>query len=142
MGRVKPLKRQGTEGRRNPSLRPFAIHGGDLPGLALLKSEVMDMWDVLLGNRPPPINSTRTDAMMETADAYFARASYITAMIQRAEQEGKLKRGDAYVSFRSGELRTFMDVAKRSADMGSRRVTVKGQQLEAERLGRDSRFNG
>lgn len=128
-----------SEGRRGQSLRPFSIPEGSLPALSLLKSELMDMWDVLLGNVPPPYNANRVEALMETADAYYARAAYITAMIQRAEQEGVLKRGDAYVSFRSGELRTFMDMAKRAADLGSRRVTVKGQEIEAARLGRDSR---
>ena len=131
-------KLRETDSRRDTHLRLFQLKEG-LPSLVALKAELQDMWDVLLGRVEPPIPSRRVEALMEVADAYYARTMEITAQIQRAEQEGTLAKGSAYTKFRTGELRTFADVAKRSADLGSRRITVRGQHMEAARLGRDSR---
>lgn len=135
---MKKLRREETPGRSDHHLRLFHLHEG-LPALSSLVAEVHDMWDVLLGRMEPPIPSRNVQALMEVADAYFARASEITAMIQRAEREGRLTRSDQYVKFRTGELRTFLDMAKRAADLGSRRITVRGMEIEAARTGRDSR---
>lgn len=126
------------DGRRDTHLRLFHL-GEGVPSLILLKSEVQDMWDVLLGRKDPPVPARRVEALMEVADAYYARAMEITALIQRAEQEGRLAKGSEYTKFRTGELRTFSEVAKRSADLGSRRITVQGQHIEAERTGRDTK---
>jgi hypothetical protein len=108
-----------------------------LPALSVLEAEVMDMWDVLLGREPSPVNERRTDAMLEVANAYFARASEIAALILKAEREGNLVASSGYSRFRKGELRLFMDVATKTADMGSRRITMKSLQMEAERTGRE-----
>lgn len=135
------LKRRSLkqrDDRRETHLRLFHV-GDGLPSLPVLKAEVQDMWDVLLGRKEPPIPSRRVEALMEVADAYFARAMEIAAQIQRSEQEARLARGSEYTKFRTGELRTFAEVAKRAADLGSRRITVRGQQIESERTGRDKR---
>lgn len=110
-----------------------------LPALSSLVAEVSDMWDVLLGRTEPPIRSSGVHALMEVADAYFARASEIAALIQRGEREGTVMKSSNYSKFRTGELRTFLEVAKRASDLGSRRITVRGQQIDSERTGRESR---
>ena len=78
--------------------------------------------DVLLGREAPPFdNGVMT--MLEYASACHARASEMTMQIQRMELDGTVKRGDKLYKFRTGELRTACEVFKRSADMGSRRLT-------------------
>ena len=116
-------------------LRPFVINGG-LISLAALRAELQDMTDVLMGREEPPVDPRRTDALLEVADAYFARASEITMEIQRAEAEGRISRGSPYVKFRTGELRTFCEIAKRAADVGSRRITSLQLRIESEKTGR------
>jgi hypothetical protein len=133
-----PTRKPRSSSSHPHHLRLFHLNEG-LPALPVLQSEIQDMWDVLMGREPPPIPVHRVEAMMEVADAYFARASEITALIQQAEADGLAS--PSYRKFRTGPLRTFMEVAKRAADLGSRRITVKGQKIEAERTGRDSKFN-
>lgn len=136
--RREPQRSRDRAAEGETHLRLFHLYEG-LPALSSLKAEVQDMWDVLLGRQAPPINTRMVHALMEVADAYFARGMEITALIQRAEEEGRLVKTSGYVRFRTGELRTFCEVAKRAADLGSRRITVRGQQLESERVGRDKR---
>lgn len=95
------------------------------------------MTDVLTGNAEPPINPRRIEALMEVADAYFARASEITMLIQTAERTGRVTRGSAFYKFRTGELRTFMEMAKRATELGSRRVTVAQLRFDEERYGKE-----
>lgn len=117
-----------------PMLRRFDINAG-LPALTLLMSEVQDMWDVLLGRKEPPID-VGVSTMMEVADAYFARGCEIAALILTKERSHELPRTSKYIKFRTGELRLFIDVAKRAAELGSRRITAKQMELDAARLGR------
>jgi len=106
-----------------------------LPTLTSLQSELQDMMDVLLGRIEPPID-TGVSSLMEVADAYFARASEIAMLILGKEREGNLSRASKYVKFRTGELRHFLEVAKRASELGSRRITVRQLTMEAERTGR------
>jgi hypothetical protein len=103
--------------------------------------EVQDMTDVLLGRVEPPINAD-VATLMEVADAYFARAMEIIMLIQTAEREGKVTRGSGYAQLRTKELRTFAEIAKRSSDMGSRRITMMQMQLQAEMTGRTNFIDG
>lgn len=96
------------------------------------------MMDVLLGRVPPPVD-LGVSTLMEVADAYFARASEIEMLIHQLEREGKVLRGTALYKFRTGELRTFQEVAKRAADLGSRRITMEQLRMQREWTGRDSR---
>jgi hypothetical protein len=101
-------------------------------------AELTDMTDVLMGRVPPPVfHGAMT--LFETADAYYARASELTMLIQHGEREGVFSKGSHYYKFRTGELRTFMDMAKRAADLGSRRLTEEQLIFEREKLGRESR---
>jgi hypothetical protein len=127
-----PIKKVKAQPRR--SLRKFEV-GSGLPALISLKAEFVDYWDILLGRAEPPFwNGVAT--LMEVADAYYARAAEVTALIQEAE---RLKMSTpAYTKFRTGSLRTFMEMAKRAADLGSRRITLEQMTYDRERLGRES----
>lgn len=126
---TKPLRRT-----RHAKLRRFDVNAG-LPPLTLLASELQDMMDVLLGRVEPPID-VGVLTLMEVADAYYARAGEIAMLILEKERIGDLPRSSKYIKFRTGELRTFLEVAKRCADLGSRRITAKQLQMESERTGR------
>lgn len=137
----KPAKRKPTRTLRE---RLRVNHMGEgLPAIPQMKNELIDYMNVLMGRKDSPIPNG-TMSLMEVADSYFARASELTFLIQAAEREGTVPRGSAYYKFRTGELRTFMEMAKRASDLGSRRITEEQMNLERERLGRDSggRYRG
>ena len=113
--------------------------GAGVPSLTVMASEIQDMTDVLLGRVAPPIDAGHL-TLMEVADAYYARAAELTMLLQRAEREGQVTKGSAHYKFRTGELRTFLEMAKRSADLGSRRLTHESLMIEAIMLGRESRL--
>lgn len=139
-GPHKPVERPQKPVEASPmprhSLRAFRL-GEGLPNLTMLASEIQDMWDVLLGRIDPPEKIRGPLALMEVGDAYFARASEIKAMIQRLEREGRIEKSHALSKFRTGDLQTFMDVARKSADLGSRRLTEATLRAEAEMRGRE-----
>ena len=112
--------------------------GSGVPPLTSLVEELQDMTDVLLGREQPPIDAGHL-TLMEVADAYFARASEITMLLQQAEREGTVTRGSAHYKFRTGELRTFLEMAKRAADLGSRRLTEEQLYWEMVMHGRESK---
>jgi len=60
---------------------------------------------------------------MEYANAVYSRAMELTMMIQRAESDGQVLKGSKYYRLRTGELRTFTELAGKAIDLGSRRVT-------------------
>lgn len=117
-----------------PTVRAFHMNEG-LPPLPQMQEELIDMMNILLGRVEPPIDKGIM-TLMEVADAFYARASELTMMIQADEREGVVLKGTAYYKFRTGELRTFMDTAKRAAELGSRRITAAQLRFEAERTGR------
>ena len=97
------------------------------------------MTNVLLGRQLPPTKLLGSSlALMEVADAYFARASEIKMMIQRFEREDRVLRGSPHYKFSRGELQTFMDMARKASELGSRRLTQDQMKAEAARTGRDS----
>lgn len=113
-----------------------AVRVGDgLPPISKITEELLDMTDVLMGRTEPPIDSG-VMTLMEVADAYYARACELTMLIQQAEREGKVLKGTAYYRFRTGELRTFTEMARRAADLGSRRITDAKMIQDAEMTGR------
>jgi hypothetical protein len=120
------------------SLRPFDINGG-LPRVFDLQVEIQEYWDILLGREESPVQHG-ISTLMEVADAYFCRASEISALILQAIREGRIGKGSNHDKFRTGELRLFMEAAKRAADLGSRRITTKQIEAEEARLGRGRRI--
>lgn len=120
-------------------LRLRAVRLGEgMPSIPKMEEEIIDMTNVLLGRADAPINHG-TMSLMEVADSYYARAAEMTMLLQQAEREGTITRGSAHYKFRTGELRTFLEMAKKASELGSRRVTAEQMRLEAERYGRDSR---
>lgn len=87
-----------------------------------LEEELQDYCDVLLGRIPAPINSPYL-ALAEVATAYYARALEIDMLIHNGERDGHITKGSALYRFRTGSLRSFIDMAKKMSDLGSRRLT-------------------
>lgn len=112
--------------------------GTGVPNLTILVAELQDMTDVLLGREQPPIDAGHL-TLMEVADAYFARASEITLLLQKSEREGQVTKGSAHYRFRTGELRTFMEMSRRAAELGSRRLTEEQLHWEMQMYGRESK---
>jgi hypothetical protein len=78
---------------------------------------------VLLGREESPTGKT-VDSLMEYASTVLARALEMQMLLHRAESEGIVPRGSHYYKFRTGELRAFIELAHRSAELGSRRITM------------------
>lgn len=96
--------------------------GFGLESVDMLWDELKSYIDVLIGRETPPVSSPYL-AMAECATAYYVRAMEIDALIHAAEREGAVVKGSPYYKFRTGELRSFIDLAKRAAELGSRRLT-------------------
>jgi hypothetical protein len=138
-GSVRTTRPMVTTDKQSSSGKLRAVPLGDgLPSLTTLVGELQDMTDVLLGREEPPINAGNI-TLMEVADAYFARASEITQLLQKAEREGQVTKGSAHYKFRTGELRTFLEMARRAADLGSRRLTEERLHWEMLMHGRESK---
>jgi RNAse (barnase) inhibitor barstar len=99
-----------------------------LPKVADLVQELDAYRDVLLGRVDPPVDAG-VASLMECADAYFARACEIDMLIHQGEREFTIGKGDDHYKFRTGELRAFLDLTKRAAEMGSRRITLAQMQM-------------
>jgi hypothetical protein len=143
-GGIKAVRPKRTITTEHPKRKPGARHlravplGVGLPDIPAMRDELKEMTAILLGREEPPINTGET-TLMEVADAYYARAAEMTMLIHEAELDGFVTRGSHEYKFRTGELRTFMEMAKRAADLGSRRLTDAQLRFEQERLGRESR---
>lgn len=109
------------------TLRDVPMQYG-LPAIEVLSAEIEGYTDILLGRVVPPIDNG-VATMMEVANAYFARASEIDMLIHKGERDGSILRGSPYYRFRTGELRSFLDLTKRSFELGSRLITVEQMRL-------------
>jgi hypothetical protein len=87
-----------------------------------LYDELLGYTDVLLGRVDPEVQSPYL-TLMEIASAYYARALEIEMMIHKLEQDRVIVRGSPLNKFRTGQLRSFIEMAKKMADLGSRRLT-------------------
>lgn len=106
-----------------------------LPAIEELHAELTGYADVILGRADPPleIDGYYLD-LMEVAAAYYARAKEIEMLIHWEEQNRRVIRGSPYYKFRTGQLRSFIEMAKMMADLGSRR-------LSQERLLSEQRYD-
>lgn len=93
------------------------------------------MTDVLMGRVEPPYPPERVEALLEVASAYYARGMELAGMLQRYETDGIILKAHKLSKFRTGELRTFCEMAKVVVDLGSRRVTVAAMERDSERSG-------
>lgn len=76
-----------------------------------------------MGREDPPIDNGEM-TLLEYANAVFSRAMEITILLQRAESDGHVLKGSKHYKFRTGELRSFTELAQRAIDLGSRRITA------------------
>jgi hypothetical protein len=115
--------RRGTKRDAQLGRRLLSIEIGlGLDDVDSLWDEIQHYMNVLLGREDSPIDSPYL-AMAEVATAYYARAQEIDAMIHAAEREGAIMRGSPLYKFRTGELRSFIELAKKCSELGSRRLT-------------------
>lgn len=122
--------------RKKPTIRSFRL-GGGLPPAEDIWSELEQMRDVLLGHDDPPIDAG-ISTLMEVAEGYFSRACDIEQRILHAESEGSIPKGSQYHTLRTQALRSFKEMSKSAAELGSRRITAANQRYEQERIGRES----
>lgn len=133
---VRKIKREAIyQGYTRDRLRTISV-GTGLPSIEQIEEELREYWDVLLGRADAPVSGVL--ALMETADMYYARASEINSLILRGERDGSIKTGSDYKRFRTGELRDFREVARRAAEIGSRRLTALSVETERAKTGRES----
>jgi len=102
-----------------------------LPSVDDLWHEISGYIDVILGRVESPIESPYL-SMAEVATAYYCRAQEIDAKIHAGEREGDIVKGSPYYKFRTGELRSFIELSKKAAELGSRRLTQE-QLLQQQR---------
>lgn len=96
--------------------------GLGLPDVELIKEELLGYTDILLGRVPSPIESPYL-SLQEVATAFHSRAREIEMLIYMGEQEGAILRGSPLYKLRTGTLQSFIEMSKRLADLGSRRMS-------------------
>lgn len=87
-----------------------------------MMTELLDMTRVLKGTADAPVSSPYL-SLMEVATAYLARAYEIEMLIHQGEHGGQIERGDDLYKFRTGPLQSFINMARKMTDLGSRRLS-------------------
>ncbi len=64
------------------------------------------------------------DTLFEVSSTYLARAKEIEIKLLERERNTKIESGDELKKFRTGELRSFIELCKSAQNQGSRRITV------------------
>ena len=103
-------------------LSPMNLPAG-MPPLEQCRKELADYADYLLGRKAPPFDAG-VSTLMEVASASLGRALEMQSRIQRGETDGTIAKGSQWYKFRTGELRTFIELSKNFVEMGSRRITA------------------
>lgn len=103
--------------------------GDAFASLAEWRAELDSYRDILLGRQMPPIDRG-AHTLQEVSDAYFARAKEIEQIIMRSETDGQVTKGSKTYHFRTGELRSFIELSKAASELGSRRVTYLKMEME------------
>lgn len=93
-----------------------------LPTPAEIEDELLAYVDVLLGRVASPVSSPYL-GLAEVASAYYARAQELDMLIHMEERIGSVGRGHPLYKVRTGALRSFIEMSKRMAELGSRRLT-------------------
>lgn len=102
------------------SVRYFVL--GDGLDYGRMRQEISEYKDVLLGRVNPPIDRGVL-TLMEVAEAYHARAKDIEMELLELENTGAILRGSNPYKFRTGYLRSFIELTSKTIELGSRRVT-------------------
>ncbi len=104
-----------------------------IPSVEELIEEFLGYANTLLGRADAELESPYLD-LMEHAAAYYARAKEVEMLIFGEEHARRVVRGHPLNKFRTGQLRSFIEMSKMLADVGSRRLTQ-------ERLLEDQRYD-
>ena len=125
---------------RAPSHVQFGRRLIDVPvgnGLDLdhneLAGELHGYVDILLARADAPVDSPYLD-LQECASGYLARALEMEMTILDMERNREVPRGHPLNKFRTGSLRSFIEMAKTMVNLGSRR-------LSQEKLLSDQRYD-
>lgn len=92
------------------------------------------MRDWLLHRVEPPVDRG-VGAYHKVSVACFSRAREMEMLILRQEADGLLVKGSALTRFRTGELRSFIELASKCIDRGSREITEASLVLQAQQMG-------
>lgn len=95
---------------------------GEGYNLVQMSQELDDYKDILFGRVDPPIDAG-VMTLMELAEAFHARAKEMEMELLELEAEGAVIRGSRPYKFRTGKLRSFIEMTAKTIDLGSRRVT-------------------
>lgn len=87
-----------------------------------IMDELFGYVEVFKGAKDAPVNSPYLQ-LMEVATAYLTRAYEIEMLIYQGEHNGDIKRGEKHYHLRTGPLASFINTARRMADLGSRRLS-------------------
>lgn len=117
-------------------VRQFRL-GEGLPKAIEIADELEEYRNVLMGREEPPIEKG-VMTLMEVAEGYFSRACEIEQLILRAQREGRVAKGSEYNSLRTQEIRSFKEMAKSAAELGSRRITFESLRFQQEMRGLES----
>ena len=96
--------------------------GTNLPTPEEIMDELLGYCDILLGRVEPPVTSPYLQ-LAELASAYYARACELDMLLHEEERAARVIRGMDYYQLRTGALRSFLEMSKKMADLGSRRLT-------------------
>lgn len=111
-----------------------AFHVGAGFDVNAMSRELSQYVDILLGRADPPVDAGVL-TLMECAEAFHARAKEMEMEIHEGERMGAILKGSGAYRFRTGKLRSFIEMTKETIDLGSRRVTHAQYELR-EREGR------
>jgi hypothetical protein len=117
---------------------PFASLGQSLSDLTTLRIELDSYVRWLLRREPiPSVKGSRPGIgdYHEMATAVYGRAKEIEMLLHRQEADGHIPKGSAMYRFRTGELRSFLDLASKCFERGSREITEAQLAMEAMRAG-------
>lgn len=94
-----------------------------LPTYEEILRELHEYREVLLGRVTPPVESPYL-GLAECAAAYYGRARELEQLIYEGETSGSIVRGSTYYKLRTGELGSFVQLASKFYDLGSRRLSM------------------
>lgn len=110
------------------------FHVGAGFDLTAMRDELSEYMNIMLGRIEPPVD-VGVMTLMEVAEVFHARAKEMEMEILDAEASGAVLKGSRAYKFRTGFLRSFIESASKSIDLGSRRITHE-QYILREREGR------
>ena len=98
--------------------------GHELKNLDQVRQELQEYIDILFGRTKSPLPEDNVETLLELASAYYARGKEIEMKLHQLESNGVILKDSKHYKFRTGELRSCLEILKSQVDLGSRRITV------------------